>query len=356
MPGELELMYEQMLAAIVQSSEDAIASKTLEGIVTSWNKGAENLFGYTAEEMIGQPITRIIPPNRLDEEPLILEKIRRGERMQAFDTVRMTKNGELLHISLTLSPIKDSNGRIVGVSKIARNITRQKQLHDELRQSESRLRMAVEATSLGTWDYQPQNNKLRLSDECRKIYNIPPDVVIDYKTFQEYTHPDDKLFASTAIARAMDPDGDGSYDIQVRILRYSDNETRWVRSQGKVYFDSDRETQIIIGTVFDITEEKVKEQALIDSISLFQRMADTVPVIIWTTRSDGYSYYFNERWYDYTGQSSSNSLGDGWLEAVHPADRVHTQQLFLQAIEQQRPFNLVYRLRGKDGDYRSLLF
>src|SRR5688572_14427359 len=151
MPGELELMYEQMLAAIVQSSEDAIASKTLEGIVTSWNKGAENLFGYTAEEMIGQPITRIIPPNRLDEEPLILEKIRRGERMQSFDTVRMTKNGELLHISLTLSPIKDYDGKIIGVSKIARNISLQKKLHDELQQSESRLRMAVEATSLGTW-------------------------------------------------------------------------------------------------------------------------------------------------------------------------------------------------------------
>ena len=127
-PGELELMYEQMLAAIVQSSEDAIASKTLDGIVTSWNKGAEKLFGYTAEEMIGQPITRIIPDNRLDEEPLILDKIRRGEKMESFDTVRKTKNGELLHISLTLSPIKDDQGRIVGVSKIARNITLQKKI------------------------------------------------------------------------------------------------------------------------------------------------------------------------------------------------------------------------------------
>ena len=129
MPGELELMYKQMLVAIVQSSEDAIASKTLNGIVTSWNKGAEKLFGYTAAEMIGQPITKIIPPNRLDEEPLILEKIKRGERMEAFDTVRMRKNGELLDISLTLSPIKDHDGKIIGVSKIARNISLQKKLH-----------------------------------------------------------------------------------------------------------------------------------------------------------------------------------------------------------------------------------
>ncbi|HEX6193677.1 MAG TPA: PAS domain-containing protein [Chitinophagaceae bacterium] len=354
-PDGLEIMYEQMLAAIVQSSDDAIASKTLDGIVTSWNKGAEKLFGYSAEEMIGQPITRIIPENRLEEEPIILEKIKRGERMEAFDTIRVTKSGELLNISLTLSPIKDQQGRIIGVSKIARNITLQKKLHAELQQSESRLRMAVEATSLGTWDYQPHSNTLRWSNECRKIYDMPEDVDVDFKLFEEHIYPDDKDFALNAIAKAMDPDGDGSYDIQFRILLYSTKQPRWIRSQGKVYFNSNREVQIFIGTVLDITAEKVKEQALIDSISLFQRMADTVPVMIWTSRADGYCYYLNERWYDYTGQSTSNSLGYGWLDAVHPADRANTQQLFAQANEQQRPFNLVYRLCGKDGIYRWMM-
>ncbi|MBX5461843.1 MAG: PAS domain S-box protein [Steroidobacteraceae bacterium] len=111
------------LAAVIDSSEDAIASKTLEGIVTSWNASAERLFGYTAEEMIGQSITRIIPPELRDEETMILAKLRAGHRIERYESVRMHKDGHRLEISLTISPIRDRNGRIVGAAKIAHDIT-----------------------------------------------------------------------------------------------------------------------------------------------------------------------------------------------------------------------------------------
>jgi PAS domain S-box-containing protein len=115
------------LAAIVESSDDAIISKTLEGIVTSWNDSAERIFGYTADEMIGQSITRLIPDDRLDEEKHILARLRNGERIDHFQTRRVTKAGKLLDISLTISPLKDANGRIIGASKVARDITRLKE-------------------------------------------------------------------------------------------------------------------------------------------------------------------------------------------------------------------------------------
>lgn len=108
--------------AIVQSSDDAIISKTLDGIITSWNAGAERIFGYTSQEMIGTPILRIIPGDRLDEEPQILERLKRGERIDHFETKRVTKNGRLLDISLSISPVKNSKGVIIGASKIARDI------------------------------------------------------------------------------------------------------------------------------------------------------------------------------------------------------------------------------------------
>ena len=111
------------LAAIVVSSEDAIASKSLEGIVTSWNQSAERLFGYTAEEMIGQPITKIIPPELLHEETTILAKLRAGERIERFETVRVHKSGSRVEISLTVSPLRDRNGVIIGAAKIAHDIT-----------------------------------------------------------------------------------------------------------------------------------------------------------------------------------------------------------------------------------------
>ena len=123
-------MHAQRLAAIVQCSDDAIVSKDLDGTITSWNRGAERLFGYTAEEVINQPVTLLIPPDRLDEEPNILERIRRGERVDSYETVRRRKDGSLIDISLSVSPLMDLNGRVVGASKIARDITEQKRAQE----------------------------------------------------------------------------------------------------------------------------------------------------------------------------------------------------------------------------------
>jgi PAS domain S-box-containing protein len=116
----------QYLASIVESSDDAILSKDLNGIITSWNTGAERLFGYTFEEAVGKPITILIPPDRQDEEPAILERIRRGERVDHYETIRRRKHGSLLDISLTVSPVRNAQGKIIGASKIARDITERK--------------------------------------------------------------------------------------------------------------------------------------------------------------------------------------------------------------------------------------
>jgi len=120
------------LASIVQSSDDAIISKNLDGIITSWNKGAERVFGYTADEAVGQPITIVIPQDRQDEERTILTRIRRGERIEHFETVRQRKQGSLIVVSLTISPVKNAEGKIVGASKIARDITEQKRTSDQI--------------------------------------------------------------------------------------------------------------------------------------------------------------------------------------------------------------------------------
>ncbi len=120
------------IGAVVESSDDAIVSKNLDGIITSWNRGAERLFNYTAEEAIGQPITMIIPQDRLDEERVILARIRRGERIDHFETVRQRKHGSLISISLTVSPVKNAEGKTVGASKIARDITEQKRNQEHI--------------------------------------------------------------------------------------------------------------------------------------------------------------------------------------------------------------------------------
>ena len=119
------------LAAIVDSSDDVIVSKTLEGVITSWNRAAERMFGWTAAEAVGQHITLIIPPERLSEEVEVLARLRRGERIDHFETVRVAKDGHLLDVSITVSPVRNARGRIVGASKIARDITERKRLTEE---------------------------------------------------------------------------------------------------------------------------------------------------------------------------------------------------------------------------------
>lgn len=120
------------LSALIESAEDAIISKTLDGIITSWNKGAERIFGYTADEVIGQPVTILIPEGQEDEEPAILARLRAGDRIEHYQTVRVRKDGKRIEISLTVSPIKGPKGEIIGASKIARDITEQREAHKAL--------------------------------------------------------------------------------------------------------------------------------------------------------------------------------------------------------------------------------
>lgn len=138
------------LAAVIESADDAIISKTLEGVITSWNRGAERIFGYTAAEAVGQPVAMLIPDDQPDEEPRILARLRRGERIEHYETVRRRKDGTLIHISLTVSPIRGPGGRIIGASKIARDITERRQAEAErerLYEREQEARRAAEEAS-----------------------------------------------------------------------------------------------------------------------------------------------------------------------------------------------------------------
>lgn len=142
-PVELSRL-DSYYAAIVESSDDAIISKNLDGIIQSWNNGAQRIFGYTADEVIGKSVTILIPEGLVNEEPAIIGRIRRGERIDHYETIRKRKDGALLNISLTVSPIKDDSGKVIGASKIARDITGSKQAAEALRKAQEDLVKANE--------------------------------------------------------------------------------------------------------------------------------------------------------------------------------------------------------------------
>ena len=171
------------LAAIVESSDDAIISKNLDGFITSWNKGAERIFGYLAEEVIGKHVTILIPLERQDEEPTILDRIRRGERVDHYETVRRRKDGSLIDISLTVSPVRGLGDKIVGASKIARDITERKRAEAQIailaREAEHRaknmLAIVQAAVHLSHSD-TPEGLKRAIEGRIQALGERPPTV------------------------------------------------------------------------------------------------------------------------------------------------------------------------------------
>jgi len=169
----------RLLASIVESSDDAIVSKDLDGIITSWNRSAERIFGYTAEEAIGQPITLVIPRDRYGEEREILARIRRGERIEHFETVRQRKHGSLITVSLTISPVENVEGKVVGASKIARDVTEQKRIQEEIailaREAEHRsknLLANVQATVNLSQSDTPDGLKRAIEGRIKALANV----------------------------------------------------------------------------------------------------------------------------------------------------------------------------------------
>lgn len=246
------------LAAIVESSDDAIVSKQLDGTITSWNRGAERLFGYKPEEIVSQPITRLIPPDRLGEEPAIIGRLMRGERVEHIETKRVTKDGRLIDVSLTISPIRDQFGRIIGASKIARDISVQKRAEREMEESRLRLETIIEASALGTWELDLLTGSPRYSGRYLEILGFKRDETPTHAELLTRLHPDDFPIRDKAFKQAMQT---GKLFYSARLI-WPDKSIRWMEGRGNVFFDSTGKAVKMTGTVRDITEEKAFSQAL----------------------------------------------------------------------------------------------
>jgi PAS domain S-box-containing protein len=255
------------LAAVVESSDDAIISKSLEGIINSWNKGAERIFGYTAREILGKPVTTLIPAELVEEEPRILGKLRSGERIDHYETMRLRKDGKLIHVSITVSPIKDSNGTIIGASKIARDITERVRAEESLRESEARFRQLADAmpqivwtaTAEGEFDYF----NLRWHDS---LHGDGRDRVADWKSA---LHPDDAGGFFKAWRKSIES-GD-AFQSEYR-FKSRDGSYRWHLGRALPVRDSRGAVGRWYGTSTDIHEQRLVTEALREEYAVTEQL------------------------------------------------------------------------------------
>lgn len=245
-------------AAIVKSSEDAILSKDLNGTITSWNEGAERIFGYTEDEVVGRPVTLLIPPERLSEEEVILERVRRSEPIEHYETVRRRKDGTLVDVSLTISPLRDAHGTLVGASKIARDITEKKRMDAELLRREQLYRSIGESINYGIWVTDGEGRNLYASDSFLKLVGLTQEQVSDFG-WTAVLHPDD---AAATVAAWRDRARDGTFWEREHRFKGVDGCWHPVLARGVPVRNESGEIVRWVGINLDIATFKKTEEAL----------------------------------------------------------------------------------------------
>jgi PAS domain S-box-containing protein len=385
------------LAAIVDSSNDAIISKNLDGVILTWNRAAQRLFGYSEEEAVGQPITIVIPPELRHEEQDILWRLRAGERIEHRETRRITRDGRYLDVSLTISPVRDADGTLIGASKILREVTERRRSEIALRESEQRLASEVarartlqsiitrliSASTQESLSAQILDAAIELMGAAAaSVQMLAPDgdslTLLGWKNF----HPDSAAFWQRVTAEAGSTCG--------RALR--DNERALVTDIDSCEFmagTQDREEYRRSGIravqstplrsrsgsplgmlsthwrtphtptendfrLFDVLAQQAADliERMRESEERFRLMANVAPVVVWITDVDKQCTYINQPWLDLTGRPVEAALGEGWADDVHPEDVERTWRTYAEAFDRREPFQMEYRVRRHDGEYR----
>jgi two-component system CheB/CheR fusion protein len=388
-------------AAIVEHSDDAILSNSLDGIVVSWNPGAERIFGYAAVEMIGGPITRLLPDDRLHEESELLAQSMRGNHISHFVTRRIRKNGSAIDVSVTQSPVCDIHGQIVAVSQIARDITEARQTGivwpadrgdasdladastftnasalanastftnasalanasaltngalsdkiDVLVRNQQRFQCLVRLTSQVIWTNSPEG---RMEGPQPAWSAFTGQSYDDYQGFgwSAAVHPED---AEPTIAEWNQAVlGRRPFLFEHRVRRH-DGVYRTCTVNAAPVLNDDGSIREWVGVHNDITERRQQEDEMAAQEAKFRFLAESLPQMVWTSRPDGWLDYYNQRWCNYTGMSLQQTQGWGWGQVLHPDDLQNCVRVWNRSIETGEPFQIEYRFRrASDGDYR----
>jgi PAS domain S-box-containing protein len=255
----LNMQQQALFASIVNSSDDAMLSKTLDGVITSWNLAAEKIFGYTAEEMIGKNVKTLIPQHHHFEEENIIERIKKGETINNYSTERVSKDGTIIYGSVTITPIKDFKGNIIGASKILKDIKEIKKAEKERKLLTKRLQLATKSANLGIWDWDITNNTIAADTAMYKFYDIKEQTVTIPEEWLSKVHYEDQQQVREELELAIKNKKD--YDTEFRVV--GDNSTiHFIRATAIVERNDDGRAIGMIGASWDITVEKEKERHL----------------------------------------------------------------------------------------------
>jgi len=301
-------------AAIVESSNDAIIGCTFDAVITTWNRGAEKLYGYPSEEAVGQPVTMLIPSHRADVVTQIVEKIKRGEGIQSFEGIRITKGGRSIAVSITVSPVIDTSGKMVGLSSITRDITERKRAEEALRESEERLARTEKFSLVMVTHTDLEGRWLKVPPTLCKLLGYRERELLG-RRFHELTHPDDLKGNVDQRLRLLRGEIK-SFDIEKRYIR-KDGGIVWVYLNVSVVTDANENPIHCLSYVRDITDRKRAEEELKKALSEVKRLKEQVEAENVYLRSEVSGVH---RYGEITGESEGITKVLEQVERVAPTD------------------------------------
>jgi PAS domain S-box-containing protein len=355
------------LAAIVESSDDAIIGIDLQGVVTSWNPGAERIFGYSADEMLGRPTTVLVPADRQEEMTKVLNQVSAGWRVKHFESVRLRKDGSTIDISVTISPVIDSEGKVTGAAKVVRDVTQSKAISEALRESareqselafallneRKRLTEAQSLAKLGSWHHDLRTGEIIWSDETHRIFESDPTGFNPaYDDFLEFVHPEDREHIDVQYQESLEKKTKGRAEHR---LLLSSGKVKFVDVRWQILRDTDGSEIRAFGTIMDITERRNAEIALHESNQKFQQLVENINDVFWIRSRDmAEVLYISPAFETIWGRpvEALYSEPERWIEYIYPEDRERVQTAFQRLMGDATALDIEYRIVRPDGGVR----
>lgn len=307
----------------------------------------KNIWGRELEQVRGKKLIDVFPELQQQSVPALLRHVyETGEKQSEKEKAVYTNGGHCSYVDFEYAPSFNSAGTVSGVILTAYDVSEKVKERKKTEENGERLRMVIEASGLGTWELDLATGEFSYSDEYLATFGIKER--LSHKDLLKFMHPDDLPLREKAFEEAFST----GWLHYVSRLRWKDNSIHWIEAHGKVLYDEDDKPSRLIGTSRDITDEMVYRQHIRESEEKFRLLADSMPQFIWTGDVNGNLNYFNRSVYDYSGMRFDEMKGQGWIQMVHPEDRVANLKKWSEAVKNARHFIFEHRLRRYDGVYR----
>lgn len=338
------------LAAIIEFSDDAIVSKNLDSIIMSWNKSAERLFGYTAKEAIGKHIKLIIPKSLISQEEEIITKIKKGEHIDHFETERKRKDGTLITVSLTISPIKDASGTVIGASKIARDITEKRKAEKDLQESEERFRSLTDSAPVGIFLTDKEGRSIFVNRKWLEFAGMTQKQAMG-EGWAKALHPDDREKVHAEWKDALRTEREFNLEYRFKTKK---GKITWLTGKSIALYDQNGDIRGYMGTVTDITARKFMENSLKESEERLRLALRAGEIGVWDWDIENNVLTWTENIYkihDVDPKTFKVTMKN-FQKLIHPDDRERIQSMLRDTIERGKIFAGEFRIVTAKGETR----